>query len=70
MVRSKRIAVAAVAIGALSVAGAAPVRASSSAATCRMMGPNYLEGAVGCVCLVAATISDTPLPDVHVCESA
>ena len=64
-----RIAVAAAAIGALSIAGAAPVRASSSAAACRITGPNYVEGVVGCVCLVAAVLPDTPLPDVHVCPS-
>ena len=63
-----RIGVVVAAIGALSLAGAVPARASSSAA-CRITGPNYVEGVVGCVCLVAAVLPDTPLPDLHVCTS-
>lgn len=51
-------------VGALSLAGAAPVHASATDAdACRIMGPYYVEGAVSCACIVVATIGQTVLPD-------
>lgn len=59
-----RTGVVAAAVGALSLAGAAPVHASAAETdACRIMGPYYVEGAVSCACIVVATIGQTVLPD-------
>lgn len=59
-----RNGVVAAAIGALSLAGAAPVHATAAETdACRILGPYYVEGVVSCVCIVAATIGQTVLPD-------
>lgn len=59
-----RNGVVAAAIGALSLAGAAPVHASAAEVdACRIMGPYYVEGALSCACILAATIGQTVLPD-------
>lgn len=59
-----RTGVAAAAIGAMSLVTAVPAHAAAAdEGPCRIMGPYYVEGAVSCACIVAATIGQTVLPD-------
>ena len=47
-------------IGAVSLAGAAPVHASTDPGPCQLMGPNYVGGAVDCVKYILVTLIDWP----------
>lgn len=63
-----RTGIVAAVIGALSLAGAVPARASTSDDACQIMGPYYVEGVKECVCLVIALLAPSPVPDVKACS--
>lgn len=64
-----RTGVVAGVIGALSLAGAVPAHASTADRdACQIMGPQYVEGVVGCACVVIALLAPSPVPDVKVCS--
>lgn len=56
-------AIVAAIVGAVSLAGAAPVSASTDDGPCQIMGPYYLEGVRDCACLIAAMAADAIKPD-------